>query len=57
MKYLGLSVGASFKVKSIWDNVIEKIKCLVYVGYAYFNMNKISSYQKKEKEKKRYSVD
>jgi len=27
MKYLGLLVDASFKVKSIWDGIIEKIIC------------------------------
>jgi hypothetical protein len=26
VKYLGLSLGASYKVKHIWDIVIEKIK-------------------------------
>lgn len=26
MKYLGLPLGASFKDKSIWDNIIEKIE-------------------------------
>jgi len=30
MKYLGLPLGASFKAKSIWDGIIEKIeRCLV----------------------------
>jgi len=29
MKYLGLPLGPSFKVKSIWDGIIEKIKCLL----------------------------
>jgi len=24
MKYLGLPLGASFKAKSIWDDIIEK---------------------------------
>jgi hypothetical protein len=29
LKYLGLSLGASFKAKSIWDSIIEKIeRCL-----------------------------
>jgi hypothetical protein len=27
LKYLGLPLGASFKAKSIWDGVIEKIEC------------------------------
>jgi hypothetical protein len=27
MKYLGLSLGALFKTKSIWDDIIEKIWC------------------------------
>jgi hypothetical protein len=26
LKYLGLPLGASFKTKSIWDGVIEKIE-------------------------------
>jgi hypothetical protein len=26
MKYLGLPLGASFKAKSIWDGIIEKIE-------------------------------
>jgi hypothetical protein len=26
MKYLGLPLGASFKTKSIWDDIIEKIE-------------------------------
>jgi hypothetical protein len=29
MKYLGLSLGASIKVKSIWDEIIEKIEHLL----------------------------
>jgi len=29
LKYLGIPLGASFKAKSIWDSVIEKIeRCL-----------------------------
>ena len=29
LKYLGLSLGASFKAKSIWDGIIEKVEhCL-----------------------------
>jgi len=27
LKYLGLLLGASFKAKSIWEEVIEKIEC------------------------------
>lgn len=27
MKYLGLPLGASFKAKSIWDDIIEKVEC------------------------------
>jgi hypothetical protein len=27
LKYLGLTLGAFFKAKSIWNSVIEKIKC------------------------------
>jgi hypothetical protein len=26
VKYLGLPLGASFKVKSIWDDIVEKIE-------------------------------
>jgi hypothetical protein len=26
MKYLGLPLGASFKAKSLWDDIIEKIR-------------------------------
>jgi hypothetical protein len=26
LKYLGLSLGALFKAKSIWDDIIEKIE-------------------------------
>lgn len=26
MKYLGLPLGASFKAKFIWDDIIEKIR-------------------------------
>jgi uncharacterized protein YbjQ (UPF0145 family) len=28
MKYLGLPLGALFKAKSIWDDIIEKIRAL-----------------------------
>jgi hypothetical protein len=27
MKYLGLLLGASYKAKSIWDDIIEKMEC------------------------------
>jgi hypothetical protein len=27
MKYLGLPFGASFKVKPIWNGIIEKVEC------------------------------
>jgi hypothetical protein len=27
MKYLGLPLGASFKAKSIWDDIIKNIEC------------------------------
>jgi hypothetical protein len=27
LKYLGLPLGVSFKAKSFWDGVIEKIEC------------------------------
>ena len=27
VKYLGLPLGASFKFKSIWDDIVEKIEC------------------------------
>jgi hypothetical protein len=27
MKYLGLPLGDSFKAKSIWDDLIEKVEC------------------------------
>jgi len=27
LKYLGLSLQASYKAKSIWDDIIEKIEC------------------------------
>jgi hypothetical protein len=26
-KYLGLPLGVHFKVKSIWNNIVEKIEC------------------------------
>jgi hypothetical protein len=39
MKYLGLQLGASFKVKSIWDGIIEKIECLL-VGWKRMYLSK-----------------
>jgi hypothetical protein len=26
-KYLGMPLGACYKVKSIWDSIVEKMKC------------------------------
>jgi hypothetical protein len=31
MKYLGLSLGYSYKAKSIWDGIIEKMECQLAV--------------------------
>jgi flagellar biosynthesis protein FlhB len=39
MKYLGLQLGASFKVKSIWDGIIVKIECLL-VGWKRMYLSK-----------------
>ena len=27
MKYLGLPLGASFRAKFVWDDIIEKVEC------------------------------
>jgi hypothetical protein len=39
LKYLGLLLGASFKAKSIWDGVIEKIECHL-VGWKMMYLSK-----------------
>jgi hypothetical protein len=35
MKYLGLPLGASFKAKSIWDGIVEKMRCR-FVGWKFY---------------------
>jgi len=39
MKYLGLPLGASFKAKFIWDDIIEKMECHL-VGWKMMYLSK-----------------
>jgi hypothetical protein len=39
MKYLGLPLGALYKAKSIWDGIVEKMKCRL-VGWKRLYLSK-----------------
>jgi hypothetical protein len=37
MKYLGLPLGASFKAKPIWNDILEKVDCRWLAGKEYLS--------------------